>query len=305
LADLLTRVGKFKAWDGVGCLYDPILSGIGADGRPLYPDRTDDAAGTACGKDPKTGAGGAKYITPSYRLPAVLPAEAVIVASNGGSDYIYVPSHDAALVLSVVRFLQGREEIGPIFLSSRYSAPGTLSMAAAAVEASAGRRTPDIVVSYNYDENAVVAGMRGIEYESAQNYRGMHGSFSPIDVHNTLVAAGPDFRTHWADPLPTANVDLAPTVAWILGLKLPRADGRPLFEALVSGQAQASSYVVGSPKVTVSATATGLRVYLPTDTNGSRIDATRSSYRTVLSTRTVRLGGQEFTYYDWAKAIRE
>ena len=39
---------------------------------------------------------------------------------------------------------------------------------------------------------------QGTEYESAQNYRGMHGSFSPIDVHNTMIARGPDFKAHFS-----------------------------------------------------------------------------------------------------------
>ena len=33
-------------------------------------------------------------------------------------------------------------------------------------------------------------------------------SFSPIDVHNTLVAEGPDFKAGFTDTLPTGNVDV-------------------------------------------------------------------------------------------------
>ena len=43
----------------------------------------------------------------------------------------------------------------------------------------------------------------------------MHGSFSPLDVHNTLIAFGPDFREGLKDPLPSGNVDVAPTIAGI------------------------------------------------------------------------------------------
>ena len=38
-------------------------------------------------------------------------------------------------------------------------------------------------------------------------------------MHNTLVAAGPDFRAGVRDPLPSANTDLAPTILWILGFQ--------------------------------------------------------------------------------------
>ncbi len=47
-------------------------------------------------------------------------------------------------------------------------------------------------------------------------------------MHNTLVAAGPDFRTGVTDTLPSGNTDLAPTILWILGLQGEALrDGRP------------------------------------------------------------------------------
>jgi hypothetical protein len=52
-------------------------------------------------------------------------------------------------------------------------------------------------------------------------------------MHNTLIAAGPDFRKGWEDETPSGNIDLAPTVLWILGV--PQAtpmDGRVLLEAM-------------------------------------------------------------------------
>src|SRR5262245_13057465 len=53
--------------------------------------------------------------------------------------------------------------------------------------------------------------------------------------HNLVSVLGPDFRENMQDLLPTGNVDLAPTVASILGLELPQADGRSLLEALRNG----------------------------------------------------------------------
>jgi arylsulfatase A-like enzyme len=53
-------------------------------------------------------------------------------------------------------------------------------------------------------------------------------------MHNTLIAAGPDFRRGQTDDLPTGNVDLAPTILHILGIKAPHEmDGRILSEAMV------------------------------------------------------------------------
>ena len=52
-------------------------------------------------------------------------------------------------------------------------------------------------------------------------------------MHNTLIAAGPDFRRGEVDDLPTGNTDLAPTILHVLGIKpASRIDGRILFEAM-------------------------------------------------------------------------
>ena len=85
-------------------------------------------------------------------------------------------------------------------------------------------RNPDVIVGYAFDETAAIQGARGIIYESMSANRGGHGSFSPVDVGATLMATGPDFRARFVDPLPTANVDVAPTIAWLLGLALPEAE---------------------------------------------------------------------------------
>jgi arylsulfatase A-like enzyme len=54
-------------------------------------------------------------------------------------------------------------------------------------------------------------------------------------MHNTLIAAGPDFRRGQINNLPTGNVDLAPTILRILEIKVPQEmDGRVLSEAMVN-----------------------------------------------------------------------
>ncbi len=75
--------------------------------------------------------------------------------------------------------------------------------------------------------------MPGTEYASAQRYRGMHGSFSPRDVHNVLIAHGPHFKAGSVDSLPSSNVDLAPTVATLLAVPFKAPAGRVLAEALL------------------------------------------------------------------------
>src|SRR5205085_1945264 len=63
--------------------------------------------------------------------------------------------------------------------------------------------------------------------------KGSHATLSEFDVHNTLIAAGPDFSTGLTSTLPSSNVDIAPTVLRILGVETPpKFDGRVLNEAM-------------------------------------------------------------------------
>lgn len=299
LADLLRRAG-FTAFDGLGCTSLPVAMGIrGRDDGPVYPIKTD-SDGSICGKP------GQSYQIPPYKVPAQLPGHALVVAVNGGSDYIYVPDHDPALVQKTVRFLQERGEVGAIFVDSRYGAiPGTMSLAAIRAQNAAGKN-PDIILSYDHDENASVEGVRGTEMAgilNGANYRGMHGSFSPRDVHNVLVAAGPDFKPGFKDPLPTGNVDVAPTVARILGLALPNAQGRPLLEAMTHG-ASVDDYRVAPKVLQPGSPATGLTVRLPTDPDGKDVAPKVTSYSFELHTKALSYGTQTYSYFDFAKASR-
>ncbi len=299
LADLMRREG-FTVFDGIGCSYLPVSTGIKADGTPVYKTLID-GDGRICGK------AGQKYNTPSHKLPEQVPPRSVVIAVNGGSDYLYIPDHDAETVTRTVRFLQSLDAVGAIFIDGRYGEiPGTMPMRFVHIENAAGRN-PDIIVSFDYDENAVVRGVRGTEYSGIllnNPYRGMHGSFSPVDVHNTLIAFGPDFREGLKATLPTGNVDVAPTVASILGLRLPHADGRPLLEALRNGPPM-SAFRVVSRTYQPKRPATDLKIELPTDPTGRDIDESRSSYTFYLETKTLTHDGKSYTYFDKAKAVRQ
>jgi hypothetical protein len=233
----------------------------------------------------------------------MLPPDALMVAVNGGSDYIYVPSKDPLLVKGVVTFLQAREEVGAIFVDPGYgNIDGTLPLDVVRIENMADRN-PDIVFSYSWDDQVVIAGMPGVEYNSSPGNRGFHGAFSPIDVHNTLLAMGPDFRAGFVDAVPSGNVDVAPTIAHILGLDMPKADGRPLYEALAKGVSEAE-YMV-KPEVIMSTQASGLVMQRPTNPDGTDIDANLTKYQIELSTKKTSYCGQSYTYFDQAKAVRQ
>jgi len=170
------------------------------------------------------------------------------------------------------------------------------------------RNSPDIIVSYAFDADAKISHVPGIEYcGGASSNRGMHGSFSPRDVHNVLIASGVDFKSNDKNPLPSGNVDVAPTVAYLLGLSLPNADGRVLSEALRNS---AYSIVRTSRQIIRSKQpAANLTMIAPTDPDGHDVDSTMNHYAVQMQTKTVKQKHQsgatrEYQYYDSAEGIR-
>ena len=309
-ADLLTYRG-FNAYDGSGCATSAMI-GLNAAGVPTVPVKLD-AAGTLCG------AANTKYMAISATLPAPvasfkvpapgsLPNKGIVVAANGGSDYFYVPSHDLTTVQNLVKFLQQRQEYGAIFVDSRYgSIPGTLGLAAVNLENISRRDNgqPDVVVSMNWDDTVKIQGMAGIEFESLGGQRGMHGSFGTTDVHNTLIANGPSFQSAKTISNPTGNVDVAPTVAYLLGQSMPQADGRVINEALNKPLSTSTATVL--PSIVSSATASGLTFETLTDPTGATADTslTLGTYNINLAVKDLTVDGKTYRYFDYAKAVRK
>jgi hypothetical protein len=243
-------------------------------------------------------------MSPRYRVPKPVPAGGIVVAANAGSDYLFVPDGDPNTVKAAVVSLQSRLQCGAIFVSDRYGdIPGTLPMSLIHTEPPATGRGPDIIVSFTFDDQVAVAGRPGISYASSVNRRGDHGSFSPTDTHITMLAHGPDFKSGLYDPLPTANVDIAPTVARILALDMPGVQGRVLEEALQGGP-HVTAYTVLS-KTYRSSTKTGLKMKLPTDLDGRTIDPNLTTYSAELRTKILTRSGMSSMYFDQARAIRE
>lgn len=310
-ADLLTYRG-LRAYDGSGCFADAMY-GLQADGTPTLPVKVD-SAGTLCGGSTTARYQAVSATLPipvaSFKVPAPgsLPGDAIVVAANGGSDYFYVPGHDPAVVTSLVSVLQRREEYGAIFVDDRYGTiPGTLPLSLVNLENAArqGAGQPDVIVSFGWDDTVSIQGMTGIEFESAgSGQRGMHGSFGTADVHNTLIANGPSFRSGVTVTDPSGNVDVAPTVARLLGLSMPQADGRVLNEALVAPSSTATPAVRST--TLSSSTATGLAFEVPTDPTGATTDAALpdGTYRIDLAVKDLTVDGKTYRYFDHARAVR-
>ena len=291
-ADLLSAAG-FHAYDGRGCFYNPVLSGIKSDKSALYPDQRDET-GLECGKI------GEKYTTKAYKVPSgKLPSDAVIIAANGGTDYFYIPSHNKTVVENLIKFFASHKQFDAIFVDdARYGKlPGTLPMSTIGILNPQGRN-PDVVVGFSYNEKVKVNDLPGIEYSDERNLRGMHGSFSPIDVHNFMMAFGPDFRTGFKDSLPSGNVDVAPTVAHILGLSFPDTDGRVLTEALMDSSDP--SYKIDTVTYRSEKALTGLVIF-----DELNALSTETRFHTLVQAKILRQGDRQYYYFDLGKAIRE
>lgn len=154
-----------------------------------------------------------------------------MIVSLGGSTLLYVIGHDAHIVHDLVTFLQRQDFAGVLF--TREPMPGTFTLDQVHINTASG---PDIVMSLRWlpDEGPTgVPGLLIVDDQSRSFGRGSHSSLSRFDMHNTLVAAGPDFKKGFVDHLPSGNVDIAPTVLSLLGVPTPQPmDGRVLSEAL-------------------------------------------------------------------------
>jgi arylsulfatase A-like enzyme len=154
----------------------------------------------------------------------------VLVCGNGGTVLFYVRDHDRGVTQRLVDWLEHGDFAGVIF--TRDKLDGTFPLNAARIDTS---NAADIVVSFRCDGQTQnqfgVAGMIDADWNRKAG-EGTHATLSPFDIHNTLIAAGPDFQVGFEDKLPTSNVDIAPEVMAILDLPLSyKADGRGLIEA--------------------------------------------------------------------------
>ncbi len=181
----------------------------------------------------------------------------VLSVGLGGTVYLYAVGHDQATIRQVVEALQRSEFAGVIF--TRDTLPGTLPLSAVHIDSP---DAPDVAVALRWSEDRNADGLPGAIYADGERKagQGTHATLSRYDLHNTLVANGPSFRRGFRDELPSANTDLAPTIASILGLpNVPPMDGRVLGEALAvpsSGQAAPAAPV--TEKLTAAANVGGV-----------------------------------------------
>ena len=154
----------------------------------------------------------------------------IMLAGNGGSVLFYVIGHDAAITGRLVEFLQQSDFAGVIF--TKQPMDGTFPLEQATIQSD---RAPDVEMAFRWEASKNqfgVPGMIDADWQRAAG-EGTHATLSRFDMQNMLIAAGPDFKHAETDDLPSGNVDLAPTILQILGIRSPeKMDGRILSEAM-------------------------------------------------------------------------
>jgi predicted AlkP superfamily pyrophosphatase or phosphodiesterase len=155
----------------------------------------------------------------------------IMLVGNGGTVLFYVMNHDAPAIRRLVEFLQQSDFAGVIF--TKEAMEGTFVLDQGKIDSP---HAPDVVMAFRWNEKKNqfgVPGMIDADWQRGAG-KGTHATLSRFDMHNTLIAAGPDFRRGYTNELPSGNVDLAPTILRILGITPPqRLDGRILSEAMV------------------------------------------------------------------------
>jgi predicted AlkP superfamily pyrophosphatase or phosphodiesterase len=210
----------------------------------------------------------------------------LVVASNGGSDLIYLPNKDKKLAERTVKALLEQDYVSGLFVDEALGKiPGTLPLSQINLKGSAITPVPAIVVNFR----SYVAGCNeptNCSVEVADTVlrqgQGMHGSFGRADTMNFMAAIGPDFKAGYADALPVSNADIGMTAAKILGLQ-QKANGHLVGRAMTEAMPNGATPKASSDTIKSEPAANGLRTVLSFQRVGSQryFDAAGFPGRTV------------------------
>src|SRR5258707_227122 len=166
-----------------------------------------------------------------------------IVAANGGSDLIYIPSKNRQLVSTILKGLYEQDYVSGVFVDDALgSYAGALPLSVINLRGQAVTPRPSIVVNFrsfttSCDEPTLCTAI--VADTGYQQGQGMHGSLSRAETMNFMAAIGPDFRSGFVDSAPVSNADVGMTMAHLLGLQIPRKGnlvGRVIREAMPRGR---------------------------------------------------------------------
>ena len=167
----------------------------------------------------------------------------IAIGANGGSDAIWLLTPAGrAMAPRIADALSRQDYTGGLYAADRLGpVAGALPFGAVGLEGGARTPRPDLLVSFrSYPLGCARPLLCGIDVADTdlQQGQGIHGGFGRADTRNMMAAIGPDFRRGYVDPSPVANLDWAPTLAHVLGLRLAghgALRGRVMDEALARG----------------------------------------------------------------------
>jgi hypothetical protein len=167
----------------------------------------------------------------------------LVVATNGGSDLIYLPNRDKKLAAKTISALLEQDYISGLFVDDSLGRfPGTLPLSSINLRGKAATPTPAIVVNFRSYASECGEAPTNCSVQVADTVlrqgQGMHGSFSRGDTYNFMAAIGPDFKAGYVDELPVSNADVGMTAAQLLGVHGSENGGlvgRVMSEALPNG----------------------------------------------------------------------
>ena len=167
----------------------------------------------------------------------------VVLASSGQAVAVHVEGRDRARIAEIARLVQSRDWGGVVFTAAQTSGDpqgavaGTFSLEV--IHVANAERGPDLLFTFPWTSRPNTFGVRGTDLANvsggAKLYASDHGSMSPWNVRNTLLAWGPSFKKGVTVHAPAGNMDVAPTVLSLLGIDANGMDGRVLREALEGG----------------------------------------------------------------------
>jgi arylsulfatase A-like enzyme len=177
-------------------------------------------------------------------LKASTDSHDVVLASSGQAIGLHVAGHDPARIAALACFLQSRDWGGVVFTAA--CAPGdplgtvegTFSLEM--IHCACADRGPDLLATFPWTSEPNAFGVPGADLActsgGARLLTSDHGSMSPWNVRNTLLAWGAGVKRGVMAPAPAGNVDVAPTTLALLGIDDHEGmDGRVLSEALLEG----------------------------------------------------------------------
>lgn len=166
----------------------------------------------------------------------------IVIATNGGSDLIYIPDGDRELAGRVVKALLAQDYVSGLFVDGRLgNFPGTLLLADINLDGAAVTPKPAIVVNFRSFDMVCGEPVRcpvEVADTGLQQGQGMHGNLSRADTWNFMALAGPDFKSGFVDTAPVSNADLGRTIGAIMGLEFKdkgKLIGRVITEAMPGG----------------------------------------------------------------------